>query len=155
MTDTAPAIDPTILDDFEGASVISSGVEIPNAAGGLRDAMKIEPRQFHHGEKVYLVLECDVAKVRFDPIKDSSDLARVHVFTAQHAVIVDADLVRAQLEEQKSRILKAKEEAAGIQRLDFEKTDEELLAEEEAAAAAEADDDAVTPIKGRKASDGS
>lgn len=150
MTDLA--IDPSVLDDFEGAAVISSGVEIPNAAGGLRDAMKIEPRQFHHGERVYLVLECDVSKIRFDPIKDSDDLARVHVFTAQHAVIVDADLVKAQLEEQKARILKAKEEAAGIQRLDFEETDEEKLAAEQAAAEAEANDD-VVPIKGR-ASDG-
>lgn len=146
-----PALDPTVLDDFEGAAVISSGVEIPNAAGGLRDAMKIDPRQFHHGERVYLVLECDVAKVRFDPIKDSDDLARVHVFTAQHAVIVDADLVKAQLEEQKTRIIKAKEEAAGIQRLDFD-DDDDLLAREEAAAKAEADDE-PTSIQGR-ASDG-
>lgn len=115
----AAVIDVTVLEDFEGCAVVRSGIEIPNAAGGLRDAMEIEPRQFHHAEKVYVVLECDVSKVRFDPIKDSDDLARVHVFSAQHAVIVDADLVKAQLQEQRDRILKAKEDAAGIQRIEF------------------------------------
>jgi len=150
MTKPVPTPDPAALDDFEGANVIRSGVEIPNAAGGLRDAMAIEPQQFHHGERVYVVLECVVGKVRFDPIKDSDDLARVHVFTAEHAVIVDADLVKTQLDEQNARILKAKEEAAGLQRLQFEDTTDEEWEAEQAAAK---DEGAPAPIKGR-ASDG-
>lgn len=109
----------TQLQSFEGRPVRSVGIEIPSAAGGLREAMKIEPQEFHHGERVFVVLECDVAKVRFDPLgDDTDDLRRVHVFAAESAVIVDEDLVRTQLDEQAAKIEEAKRRAKGEFTLD-------------------------------------
>jgi hypothetical protein len=129
MSDALPAT-PT-LSDFEGAPVEEAGIEIPGAAGGLRDAMKIAPQEFHKGEKVYVVLECRVGKVRFDPI-DKDDLdgpqRRVHIFAVDGATMVDGDLVRSQLADQAERIRLAKESEAGIQRLPYDDEGEHGLA---------------------------
>ena len=70
---------------FEGKEVLSSGIEIPNAAGGLRAALRIHPQEFHHGERRWVVLEVVVGKVRFDPVPKTSGLERVHVFAAEAA----------------------------------------------------------------------
>lgn len=120
----APAAEPGKLSPFEGKDVLRAAIEIPNAAGALREAMKFEPVELHHGAKVYVVLECDVAKVRFDPVKDTDALARVHVFDAIGATMVDADLVRSHLDAQRERIQLAKEEAEGVQRVPFDGDEE-------------------------------
>jgi hypothetical protein len=114
-----PAEKIAALGSFEGRQVIGTGIEIPGAAGGLRDALTIDPQALHADETVYVVLECRVKKIRHDPIHDSLndvDLwKRVHVLDTQAATIVDRDIVVAHLEEQ-ARLI---EEARGIQRLDF------------------------------------
>lgn len=111
------------LDDFENKPVTEVGIEIPGAAGGLRDAMKIDPEQFHQGDQVYVVLHCDVSKIRFEPVdKDypTGPQRRVHVFAVENATMVDGDLVSTQLTEQAERIRLAREEAEGIKRLPFD-----------------------------------
>lgn len=108
--------DPVVLNPFEGKQVLAAGIEIPNAAGGLQDALKIDPEEFHHGEKRYVVLEIDCAKIRFDPIPKTNALTRVHVFSAVGAVFVDEDLVAEHLAKQKARLALAKDEASGQQR---------------------------------------
>lgn len=123
MTGTTAAgalADTSKLTPFEGKSVRQVGIEIPSAAGGLRESMKIEPQEFHQGETVYVVLECPVVKVRFDPI-DSDDPAgdqrRVHVFGTAGAAIVDRELVGEALAEMRRRVDLANEAAQGIGRL--------------------------------------
>lgn len=161
------------LQSFEGRAVRTVGIEIPSAAGGLREAMKIEPQEFHHGQKVFVVLECDVAKVRFDPLgDDTDDLRRVHVFAAEQAVIVDEALVREHLDEQARRIDEAKRRAKGEFTLDEAQLEEAHAAGEHAdgllacgcppcdaeRAAAAAEDDEVeppTPISKRSRGGGS
>src|SRR5262249_14836962 len=101
------------LTPFDGRQVLNATVAIRNAGDGLSQAMSIDPIELHHGEKVYVVLECDVEKVRFDPIKDTQALSRVHMLKAGTSVIVDEDLVRAHLDDMERRI----EEHAGITRL--------------------------------------
>jgi hypothetical protein len=168
MTDLAAALaDTSHLADFEGLAVRQSGIEIPGAAGGLRDPMKIDPQAFRKGERVYVVLECLVDKVRFDPIDHSEpagDQRRVHVFSVQAATIVDGELVQDHLEAQRVRIERAKDAARGQAKLP---TPEELTEahvqgehadalipgcpqcdEETAAAAAEVAE--PTPIAGRR-----
>lgn len=129
MSDPAPVVPP--LADFEGLPVVEAGIEIPGAAGGLREAMRIDPQTFHKGEQTFVVLECKVGKVRFDPI-DADYLdgpqRRVHVFTVTNATMVDGDLVRAQLSDQAERIRLAKEAEAGIQRLPMDDEGEHGLA---------------------------
>lgn len=119
MEKAAAMADTSDLGEFEGADVLACGIEIPSAGGGLRESMAIEPQLFHKGERVMVVLDCVVAKVRFEEIKDTDALRRVHIFTAQQATIVDEDLVRSHLEAQQERIARAKEAAAGVARLEF------------------------------------
>lgn len=112
--------DTSSLTAFEGKAVRQVGVEIPGVAGGLREAMKIEPQQFSQGEEGYIVLHWKCAKVRFEPIdKDdpAGDQRRVHVFAVDEAAIIDGDVVADHLAAQRERIELAKEAAAGIARL--------------------------------------
>ena len=98
----------TSLKPFEGEPVLQSSIVIPNAGGGLREALKIEPAEWHKGDRVFVVLECVVGDVTFKPIKGvDSGLNRVHKFEAEHATITDETLVGAQLAEQKKRIREA------------------------------------------------
>jgi hypothetical protein len=122
MSDKAAALaDTSHLTPFEGLPVTGVGIEIPGAAGGLRDAMAVEPREFHRDDEVFVVLRCTVAKVRFDPAKsDETEWRRVHIFDAEQAVIVDGDLVAEHLAAQAERIQRAKDEAAGVLRLELD-----------------------------------
>lgn len=122
MTDT--------LTPFEDKEVVEAAIEIPNAAGGLRDAMEIDPQEFHHGERRTIVLDCVVKKVRFDEVKKNEDrLVRVHVFSAESATFIDRSVVEDALSEQAEKIARYREAEKGVQRLP---TDEELLAQHEA-----------------------
>lgn len=119
--DIAQALaDTSKLDDFEGRAVRQVGIEIPGVAGGLREAVKIDPQQFSQGEEGYIALHWTCAKVRFEPIDrddPGGDQRRVHVFAVDEAAIIDGDLVAGHLAEQRERIALAKEQAAGIARL--------------------------------------
>ena len=64
---------------------------------------------------MYVVLECEVAKIRMDPVKDTDGLRRIHFFRAGVATIVDESIVSEQLETQRRKI----EEAAGVSRLEL------------------------------------
>lgn len=99
------------LSDFEGTPVIRAGMEIPGAAGGLREPLSADPIELHIDDDVFAVFHLRVAKVRFDPIKDSDDLTRVHVTEVVNATLVDGDLVGEQLAEQAKRVAAAKRAA--------------------------------------------
>lgn len=117
----AEALAAVVLEQFEGKDVRRAGVEIPNVAGGLRKAMKIQPRTMKQGERGMIAFEYIVQKVRFEPIdKDApgGDQERIHVLMAEGATFVDAEVVAEAIKAQKELIAKAEEEAKGIQRLD-------------------------------------
>lgn len=120
-TDTAAALAPTDhLTPFDGRDVLRTTIAVANAGDGLSEALRIDPREFHHGEIVHVVLECVVDQVRFVPLdtKDAAGpLVRTHRLKAGTATIVDADLVAEQVNRQKIRIEKAREEAAGVTRI--------------------------------------
>lgn len=118
MPEAAQMIDPPKpLEPFEGSDVIGSSIQITKAGDGLSEALSVEPASFHLGEKRYVVLECIVAKIRYTEVKDTKALKREHTFEAQGATIVDATLVADLIAAQREVILRAKEDAAGIQRL--------------------------------------
>lgn len=121
MSDAAGALAPTDhLADFDGRQVIRTSIAVSNAGDGLSEALRIDPREFHHGEIVHVVLECTVDQVRFvpvDPKDPSGPLVRSHRLKAGTATVVDADLVREQIDRQRLRIEKAREAAAGVQRI--------------------------------------
>jgi len=110
------------LGEFEGLKVVAVGVEIPNAGGGLRDPMKLEPQEFRQGDRVIVALDCVVAKVRFEAVKKDDPFGpqrRVHVFRADTAAIVDAEVIGDAIAEQTEKLRQARERAKGVQRFDF------------------------------------
>lgn len=134
MSDPAPA--PTVVDlgTFEGAPVTRAGVEIPSAAGGLREAMKVEPRILHQGDEGYLVIKYVVQKVRFDPLKKDEpdgDQERVHVLQAESATFIADELVEKRMAEHEEKVARHREAEKGTQRLPDDKEVEALLAEHE------------------------
>lgn len=108
------------LSSFEGLAVVGCSIELPSAAGGLREALRVDPVEFHHGDEFHVTFKCKVRKVRFDPVdKDEpdSDQHRVHVADVVQATLVDEELVRDALSSQADRIAQAKE-IAGQLKLD-------------------------------------
>ena len=101
------------LGSFDGREVIKATVAITRAGDGLSAALAVDPQALDLGDKVYVVLECEVGKVSFEPVKDTQHLARVHTLRTQGATLVDEDLVRKHLDEMQVRI----EEAQGVSRL--------------------------------------
>lgn len=95
------------LSPFDGRDVRAATVSITNAGDGLSQAMKVDPVELHHADTVYVVLQCEVAKVRFDQIKDSDDLMRVHVLKAGLATLVEGELVADVLAAQRKKIMEA------------------------------------------------
>jgi len=99
------------LGTFDGRQVVTTSVQITNAGDGLSAALTIDPQLMHHGQIVTIVLECEVTKVGFVPVKDTDVLNRVHTMRAGIATLVDPQLVRSVLAAQRKKI----DEARGIQ----------------------------------------
>lgn len=111
------------LSKFEGLEVMAVGVEMPNAAGGLQDAMKFQPVEWHQGDEYYIVLHAVVTKIRHEPMVRENvrgPQRRVHVLSVDEAAPIDARYVKEQLAEHREAIEKAKEQAMGVQRLGLE-----------------------------------
>jgi hypothetical protein len=133
MARKATVVEPKGLSPFEGKDVAQAKIIVTNTGDGLSQNLKIEPVEYHHGERRILIMEADVLKVRFDrhATKDDDEdaedaLERVHIFRVGTAIVADEGVeaaVRAALDAQKERIRKAKEEAEGTQRLAFPEND--------------------------------
>lgn len=116
---TSPAPEePTKIElaPFEGHDVSASSVSIRNTGDGLSKAMTVNATELHKGDVVYVVLECETEKIRFDPIPKTDDWERVHMLVAGRATIVDREAVDKALDDQQERI----EKAQGVHRLPFE-----------------------------------
>lgn len=107
------------LTPFDDREVVKATIAVTNAGDGLSDALAVDPREFHHGETVFVVLETSVAKVNMVP-EDSKALAgaliRQHTLKAGRATIISGDVVRDMLDEQQARIERHK----GIMQLPLE-----------------------------------
>lgn len=122
------------LADFEGKAVRQAAVEMPGAAGGLRDAMKMAPQEFHQGDKVFVAIEGTIGKVRFEPIDrddPAGDQRRVHVIVVEGATFVDESVVAGHIAKMQEAIARKKEQSEGISRLPTD-DEVELLGEEHA-----------------------
>jgi hypothetical protein len=110
MTDT------TDLGTFEGHDVLTTSVKVTNAGDGLSQALAVDPQLLHHGDRGAIIIEYEVAKVGYDPIKDTDGLTRIHTLKALRGTLVDLDIVRERLDAQQRRI----EAAEGTLQLDLE-----------------------------------
>lgn len=113
------------LQEFEGKPVLGSAIKIRKAGDGLSEAMRLEPVELHKDDTVYVVLECKVGRIGFDPVKDIDAWTRVQDLVAGTATIMDSavvkDAIAAQAtknEEAREADRIAKEEARGTKRID-------------------------------------
>lgn len=89
------------LAKFEGQDVLASRIKVAKAGDGLSKALEVEPTEFHHGDRVFVVLETVVGNVEFPPLKDVDGLARLHRLDTTLATIVDGQLVAEMLDKQR------------------------------------------------------
>jgi hypothetical protein len=110
------------LTSYRGHPVTGSTVAIRNTGDGLSAALAVEPVELPLQGTVHVVLECEVEKHRYDPVKDTSDYILVNMLKAGRATLVDRDLVEKYLDDQQRRI----DEAKGEPQLDLDsETDDE------------------------------
>jgi hypothetical protein len=113
------------LTAFEGQEVTACAVELPNAGGGLHESLAFEPVEFHVGEEGYMLVHWKNQKVRFDPIKDTEYLKRVHVLGVTETMLVDEQFAEAHFADQRKRLQKLRDEARGTPALPGMNGDEE------------------------------
>lgn len=106
------------METYEGRAVMMTTLQVTNAGDGLSQAMAIEPVLLHHHDTVFVVLECEVSKVHYEPIPETPDLERKHTLKAGRATIVEKDLVIDALNAQAERIQAAKDAQVGQGTLD-------------------------------------
>lgn len=108
-------VNPTVLGEFDGREIIMCSVAIPNASGGLHDALALDPVMLHTGQSVDIVLRCIVGRISHDPILDKGEdtgyYNRVASLSAQRGMIIDASVVDAEFVKQRTKL----DEARGVQ----------------------------------------
>jgi hypothetical protein len=107
---------------FEGHDVLDVKVAVTHVGDGLTDALAVEPNELRLGQRVMVLVEAVVTDVRFKPLSEGrpeDGLCRTHTLKAGTATwVADDDGMREMLADQRDRILRAREEAAGVQRLE-------------------------------------
>lgn len=110
---------------FEGRNVTKTTVAVRNTGDGLSEAMSVAPQELVVGQKVFVLMECEVTGIQHERIKAgkdyTSDLERKARLLAGTATLVEADFAKEKLDEQRLLI----EQAQGIERLDFEGDDDD------------------------------
>lgn len=85
------------LGTFEGRNVIMASITIPNAGGGLHDALSLDPVMLHTGDQIDVLLRCTVGKITHDPIvhkgDDTGNYSRVATLHAEKGIILDESTV--------------------------------------------------------------
>lgn len=112
---------PFELTKYQGHSVTGSTVSIRNTGDGLSQAMKVDPVELELGGTVYVVLECEVEKHRYEPADFAEDLILVNMLKAGDATIVDRKVVGKFIDEQAKKIA----DAGPAPQLDLEEGDSE------------------------------
>lgn len=135
MTDLATALAaPGKLESYKGHDVLRTTIAIRNAGDGLSQAMGIDPVELELGSTHYVILKVEVAGHDYVPIKDTDALELKQVLKATDATLASGADVKALVDAQAERILKAREAAAGITRLEFTDGPEDGDEEDEAVA---------------------
>jgi hypothetical protein len=105
---------------FEGRDVFRTAIEIPSLAGGLREATDFEGGEWSVAEVIPVVVLARVKKVRFDRVRDTDGLRRVHVCEVAQgdAALIDRQIAEEWIDNARDRIERLREKAQGIARLD-------------------------------------
>jgi len=132
--------------EFEGLPVLSSGVTMPGASGGLNKALTVSGLELHKDDEVVLAVHCKVSELRFPPVPDTNGVQRVHVLKVENATVIDHGTVADALEAQRVKV----EESRGVTRLPYADTDEADDSDYPADDGPDSDvPDNVSPIEGQ------
>lgn len=107
------------LGSFEDGKVVGTTLKITNTGDGLSKAMQVEPQLLHSGQTVFVVLECEVGPITFDPVEDSGTYERKHSLKAGRATFADRKAVVKLIEDTATKIQAARDEATNAQALDL------------------------------------
>lgn len=118
------------LGEFEGSAVVGATLILKNTGDGLSKSMALDPTKLHVGEIISFGGEAEIVGVRHDAAdEDTDDLVRVHIAKASVIRIVEPDLLKSVLDEQRERIASAEqaakdaaEAAKGVQKVPFDGT---------------------------------
>jgi hypothetical protein len=88
-------------------------MRITRAGDGLSTALEIAPAEYHPGQTLHVLLEVEVGRISYEPIRDTDALRRVHTLVAGIGTIVDGKWVRDAVAKQKRLNL----EAVGVSEL--------------------------------------
>ncbi len=98
----------TKIPKFEGRNVAKTSVAVTKAGDGLSAPLTVAPDVIKVGEKRFLLLEVECARVNHQEIKDSSELDRVHTLKTVAGTLVDEDLALPLLNAQAEKIAEAR-----------------------------------------------
>ena len=98
------------LTPYEQRDVVSTSIKITKAGDGLSKALAVAPVEYHHGDRVFVVLECVCVNVDYPVVKDTDVLNRRHTLETELATPVDEKLVRKVLDAQRAAIADARGE---------------------------------------------
>lgn len=119
---------PDTMGKFEGSTVVGAQAAIRNAGDGLSKAMKLDAMKLKKGDRVVVVIQCDVMDIQHpavDKEEPGGPCYRKHILRAGTVVVADdetADELKALLDVQRERVQIADEEAKGILRIDYDLT---------------------------------
>lgn len=116
----AALADASGLPEYLGKPTVRTTIAVTNTGDGLSQAMAVDPVVYEPGSTQYVVIECDVPSHTFELNEDGDAYELKQKLRGGVAVVVDADLVKRVVDEQRERIRKARDEAQGIMAMPFE-----------------------------------
>lgn len=113
------------LGTFEGHPVLSTAIELPSLAGGLRQAVDVNGgAPIHKGETGYVLVKFEGAKTRFDPVANTDGYQRVDVPKVESVALVEGEAVEKLMADHVAAVAarvaeeqRKKDEEAGTQRI--------------------------------------
>lgn len=107
--------------EYEGLPVRKHSVAVRGASGdALNGSLKVEPREFHPGERAFMVLEVVPADVNHKPMHEGEAWERVQVVKVGRGCFVDETIALPHLDAVSVAIEQLRVEETGQERLDLE-----------------------------------
>lgn len=107
------------LGEFEDGKVIGTTVKLATATALLNKAMSVEPHPIRSGTTVFVVLECEVGPITFDPVNDTGTYERLHTLRPARVAFADRKQVGKVIEDTATKIQAARDEATNAAALDL------------------------------------
>jgi ribosome modulation factor len=106
---------------YEGLPVRKHSVAVRGASGdALNGSLKVEPRDFHPGERAFMVLEVVPADVNHKPMNDGDAWDRVQIVKVARGCFVDGKIALPHLDAVTVALEDLRVEQTGQERLDLE-----------------------------------